>query len=186
VRARILDTSARLSDTGHLQHIGPSLEKRRIFDVTDSSMPRVPERSDADALREVRAVYRELEDRRVDRGCIARTDCCRFRVTGRTPYVTKGELLVLVGAVRASGRTRVARDEAPDGACPLLDAAGRCAAYDARPFGCRTHFCAAAGGPVARRDVVDLIRRLEAVDVVLGGEGPRALPAALADALRRR
>jgi len=150
-------------------------------------MPRrKSEHSPPDLLVEVRAVYRDLEGRPTERACIARTDCCRFRLTGRTPYVTRGELLLLVRAVRASGRTRITRDDAPDGACPLLDADGRCAAYDARPFGCRTHYCAPAGGPLARRDVVDLIRRLEAVDVALGGDGPRALPPALAEALRKR
>jgi hypothetical protein len=46
----------------------------------------------------------------------------------------------------------------------LLDENGACIAYDARPFGCRTHFCAAAGGPIARRDVADLIARLAALD----------------------
>jgi len=60
---------------------------------------------------------------------------------------------------------------------------GDCLIYDARPFGCRTHFCAAAGGPVARREVLDLIRRLEKVDVDLGGNGPRTLPNAIANAL---
>jgi len=43
-----------------------------------------------------------------------------------------------------------------------------------------THFCAAAGGPYARAEVLDLIRRLEAVDARLGGDGPRALKAAVA------
>lgn len=52
--------------------------------------------------------------------------------------------------------------------------------YESRPFGCRTHFCAAAGGPYARRDVIDLIRRLEEIDQKLGGDGPRALCGAIA------
>ena len=61
----------------------------------------------------------------------------------------------------------------------MLDPQGRCLIYDARPFGCRTHFCAAAGGPFARRDVLDLIRRLEDVDAFLGGDGVHPLPAAV-------
>ncbi len=60
---------------------------------------------------------------------------------------------------------------------------GNCLIYEDRPFGCRTHFCAAAGGPVARRDVVDLIRRLEDVDLALNGNGPRPLQNAVADVL---
>jgi Fe-S-cluster containining protein len=72
----------------------------------------------------------------------------------------------------------------PNGACPLLDAeTGDCLIYDARPFGCRTHFCAAAGGPFARREVIDLIRRLETLDGSLGGTGPRLLENAVRDAL---
>jgi Fe-S-cluster containining protein len=66
----------------------------------------------------------------------------------------------------------------------LLDSqTGDCLIYEARPFGCRTHFCAAAGGPYARREVIDLIRRLETVDESLGGNGPRLLQNSVADAL---
>jgi Fe-S-cluster containining protein len=66
-----------------------------------------------------------------------------------------------------------------------LDAqTGDCLIYDSRPFGCRTHFCVAAGGPYARREVIDLIRRLEAIDEALGGTGPRLLPNAISDALK--
>jgi len=61
----------------------------------------------------------------------------------------------------------------------MLDAAGKCLIYEARPFGCRTHFCPAAGGPYARRDVLDLIRRLEDVDRQLGGDGPSPIEAAI-------
>ncbi len=70
-----------------------------------------------------------------------------------------------------------------DGACPLLGRDGRCTIYAHRPFGCRTHFCAAAGGPYPRPHVADLIRRLEALDEQLGGDGPRPIQGAVADAL---
>ena len=60
---------------------------------------------------------------------------------------------------------------------------GRCLIYADRPFGCRTHFCDAAGGPYARKEVLDLIRRLEDLNVRLNGDGPRKLFAAVADAL---
>ncbi|MBV9128127.1 MAG: YkgJ family cysteine cluster protein [Verrucomicrobia bacterium] len=70
----------------------------------------------------------------------------------------------------------------------MLDpATRRCRIYAARPFGCRTHFCRAAGGPYRRAEVLDLIRRLEAVDARLGGDGvPRPLPIAVAAELARR
>ena len=84
---------------------------------------------------------------------------------------------------RATGRKKLPNDEG-DGACPMLErGTGRCLVYADRPFGCRTHFCGAAGGPLERREVVDLIRRLETIDAELGGDGARKLPGAVAAAL---
>jgi Fe-S-cluster containining protein len=129
------------------------------------------------ALEEVRAIYREVDLRPAQRQCTRLTECCQFRLTGRIPQLTRGEALLAAQAVRASGRKTL--PESVDGACPLLRADGKCLIYQDRPFGCRTHFCAAAGGPYARADVLDLIRRLETLDQRLGGDGPRALPNAL-------
>jgi len=128
-------------------------------------------------LEEVRAVYRELEQRPVERFCERRTECCQFKLTGQTPMLTKGEALLAAKAFRGTGRTKL--PDRAEGACPMLDAAGKCLIYEARPFGCRTHFCPAAGGPYARRDVLDLIRRLEDVDRQLGGDGPSPIEAAI-------
>lgn len=137
--------------------------------------------SDA-ALAEVRAVYAELDARPIERSCMRRRDCCHFKLTGRTPYLTRGEAAVAARAFRATGRKRLS--DADDGACPLLDQrSGNCLIYASRPFGCRTHFCAAAGGPFARREVADLIHRLERIDSELGGDGASALPFAVAKAL---
>ena len=134
------------------------------------------------ALDEVRQVYADLAVRPIDRNCVRVKECCHFKLTGRTPYLTKGEALVAANALRATGRR--ALPENPSGACPLLDTpTGDCLIYNSRPFGCRTHFCAAAGGPYARREVLDLIRRLEVVDESLGGIGPRQLQNAIGDAL---
>jgi len=136
-----------------------------------------------DPVEAVKAIYRELAERPIERNCIQRTECCRFRLTGRTPFLTKGEALVAAKAVRASGRKQMPK--AIDGACPLLNqSTGKCLIYEGRPFGCRTHFCAAAGGPYARGEVVDLIRRLEDIDHDLGGDGAMALPIAVERALR--
>ena len=85
--------------------------------------------------------------------------------------------MVAAKALRAAGRPKL--PERSDGACPLLTSMGKCMIYEARPFGCRTHFCAAAGGPYARREVLDLIRRLEVVDFETGGAGPLPLPTAM-------
>jgi Fe-S-cluster containining protein len=135
------------------------------------------------AVEVVKAIYRELAERPIERNCLQRTECCRFRLTGLTPFLTKGEALVAAKAVRASGRKVL--PESIDGACPLLNhTTGRCLIYEGRPFGCRTHFCAAAGGPYARQEVIDLIHRLEDIDHALGGEGAVALPTAVERALR--
>jgi len=147
--------------------------------------PRMPNKTEIlrrEILEEVRAVYRELETRPIERACERRTECCHFKLTGRTPQLTRGEALLAARALRASGRKTMA--ERNDGACPMLRENGACLIYQDRPFGCRTHFCAAAGGPYARAEVLDLIRRLEAVDRLLDGSGPRALPVALREELR--
>jgi uncharacterized protein len=134
-------------------------------------------------LREVQAVYSELASRPIHRQCTLRSECCHFKLTGLTPFLTKGEALLAAKAWRASGRKEL--PSSSTGACPFLDpATSRCLIYDSRPFGCRTHFCDAAGGPYPRREVLDLIRRLEQVDERLNGNGPRSLPVAVAAALR--
>lgn len=134
------------------------------------------------ALAEVRAVYAELAKRPLERACQARTECCQFQLTGLTPYLTAGEALVAARGFRATGRKEL--PEATDGACPMLKReTGKCMIYADRPFGCRTHFCEAAGGAYPRKHVLDLIRRLEEVDRRLNGDGPRKIEAAVAAAL---
>ena len=146
------------------------------------STPRKTLLSQAEAMNQVREVYAELEQRPVERQCIRRTQCCQFKLTGETPYLTGGEALVAAAALRATGQTKIAPKG--DGTCPILDSqTGLCPIYESRPFGCRTHFCDAAGGPYKRREVVDLIRRLEDIDNALGGVGPRTLPVAVKEAL---
>lgn len=136
----------------------------------------------AGAPDQVRQIYRDLAARPIERNCELRTQCCHFKLTGKTPYLTRGEALLAARALKATGRKTL--PPRPDGACPLLDPqTSRCLIYDDRPFGCRTHFCAAAGGPYARREVIDLIRRLEEIDEELGGDGPRVLPAAISSVL---
>ena len=117
---------------------------------------------------EVRQIYAELAQRPIERRCLRRTECCHFKLTGLTPYLTKGEALVAARALRASGRKGL--PESPEGTCPMLDrASGNCLIY--------------ADGPLARREVLDFIRRLEVIDAQLGGDGPRKLPAAIKAAL---
>lgn len=135
------------------------------------------------AIAEIRAVYAELAKRPLARSCHALTECCQFQLTGLTPHLTKGEALVAARGVRSAGRKEL--PDSDDGACPLLKReTGRCLIYADRPFGCRTHFCEAAGGPYPRKLVLDLIRRIEVVDEQLGGDGPRKITAAVTDALK--
>lgn len=134
-------------------------------------------------LAEVRAIYQDLANRPLNRQCTLRTECCHFKLTGLTPYLTKGEALVVAKALRATGRRKL--PDRSDGACPLLHPeTSRCLIYQDRPFGCRTHFCSAAGGPAPRSEVLDLIHRLEAIDDRLDGQGARPLPVAVTLALQ--
>ena len=132
-------------------------------------------------LGELKAVYAEVEARPLPRQCELRTGCCHFRQTGKTPVVTRIEALMAAQGVRASGRKKLVPH--PDGACPLLGRDGRCTIYAHRPFGCRTHFCEAAGGPYTRKEVSEWIRRLEEIDERLGGDGGRDITVAIRDAL---
>lgn len=130
---------------------------------------------------EMAAIYAAVAARPLERSCSMSTECCQFRLTGRTPMLTKGEALYAAIGVRASGRKKL--PDRTDGACPLLGKNGRCMIYAHRPFGCRTHFCSAAGGPYPRKHVADLIQRLDVLDERLKGDGPRPIQGAVAAAL---
>lgn len=135
-----------------------------------------------DAAAGVRAVYGELEQLRFERSCTLRTECCRFQLTGKIPHLTRGEALVTASAFKATGRKSL--PERADGACPLLHpATSRCMVYAGRPFGCRTHFCSAAGGPLARQEVAGLIHRLEEIGQRIGGAEARPIAPALREFL---
>jgi Fe-S-cluster containining protein len=119
-------------------------------------------------LRQIREIYEELARRPLHGKCIGRSTCCRFQLTGKTPYLTRGEAMLAAQGWRASGRKTM--PATTDGSCPFLKN-GLCQIYESRPFGCRTHFCEAAGGQTPRHLVRDLIQRLEDIDRALGGDG---------------
>jgi hypothetical protein len=87
--------------------------------------------------------------------CDASTECCRFGVTGREPYLTGAEWQLIADAVRAQGRKlealRARVSDVGDQRCPLLDDAGRCSVYSVRPLGCRTFLCERARPPAGAR-----------------------------------
>jgi Fe-S-cluster containining protein len=137
----------------------------------------------ASAVREVKDIYEELARRPIERHCTLKTECCHFLLTGETPFLTKGEAIVAAKAVRNTGRKEL--PNRVDGACRLLHSTtARCMIYADRPFGCRTHFCEAAGGPYQRKEVIDLIHRLEEIDRKLDGTGARNLEIAVEESLK--
>ncbi len=137
------------------------------------------------AIRDVELVYKELEERPIERHCTLKTGCCHFLQTGETPFLTRGEALLAARAVRRTGRKDLPKRT--DGACKLLHPrTSRCLIYEGRPFGCRTHFCQEAGGPYERKKVIDLIHRLEEIDRKLDGTGSKNLHEAIEEALKEQ
>ncbi|MGZ5022302.1 MAG: hypothetical protein ACXWFY_07765, partial [Chthoniobacterales bacterium] len=61
-------------------------------------------KQEEDALAAVRQVYADLAQRPIERNCVRRKECCHFKLTGRTPYLTRGEALVAARAFKATGR----------------------------------------------------------------------------------
>ena len=62
---------------------------------------------DAETIRAVMEIYAEWEKRPLQRNCTGIADCCRFKLVGHTPYLTKGEALVAAKAWRAAGREEI-------------------------------------------------------------------------------
>jgi Fe-S-cluster containining protein len=140
-------------------------------------------------LRELDAIYAEADRLYAGWSCPASTECCRFGVTGREPYVTSIELARVTKAVKRTGRPLAVADkkrrplpiapsERDERRCPLLDGDGRCAIYEDRPFGCRTFFCdrASPAGRVKHRDVTELVRRLKELAARHAPRGDEGLP----------
>jgi Fe-S-cluster containining protein len=141
---------------------------------------RTPAWKASPARSELLAVYAKVDALLAPFSCDASTECCRFGVTGREPYVTPIEIaevehaIAARGAVlpkpRRNGRLPVVDDERR---CPLLTEEGRCSIYASRPLGCRTFFCERAQGPgklpraelnAAARAVADLAARFSPRD----------------------
>ena len=93
----------------------------------------LPEQDPQGALNAVREIYADLSLRPIERNCVRVKECCHFKLTGRTPYLTKGEALLAARALRATGRTQLPGNAT--GACPMLDSAnGDCLIYQSRPL----------------------------------------------------
>jgi Fe-S-cluster containining protein len=92
-------------------------------------MPRPPDRSaDADLLADLQAVYRDADLLHAGWSCPASTECCRFGVTGREPYVTSIELAAVKKAAAARGGMRSWKKAPPLGpSLPVVDGSGELA-----------------------------------------------------------
>jgi Fe-S-cluster containining protein len=151
---------------------------------------RQPARPANDALLdELAELYRETDRGNAGSSCPMSTECCRFGITGREPYVTSIEVLAIERAIARRGGPLSPRRRALPMAlaadreriCPLLDASGRCSVYESRPFGCRTFFCRRAshamGEPRRPAEERELVNRLRAIAArhEPGGDAPRPL-----------
>jgi Fe-S-cluster containining protein len=121
----------------------------------------------APELEELAAIYRSIDAEYAGHSCEGTSECCRFGITGREPYVTSIELAAIERAVAARGGALapkrralpIAKDERT---CPLLTGEARCAIYAWRPVGCRTFYCARAksDAPVSRARLNELVRQV--------------------------
>ena len=145
-----------------------------------------PENNDG-FLAELAALYREVDAHYADWSCPSSTECCRFGITGRQPYVTAVEALALKRALARRGglpkpkkrALPMTQDQARERICPLLGHDNRCVVYADRPLGCRTFFCGRAtrGAGPEREELRELVRRLQdlASRHELGGERARPI-----------
>jgi hypothetical protein len=149
--------------------------------------------SEPDPFEALRRIYDRADALYEGWSCPGSTECCRFGITGRQPYVTSIELFALRRAIARRGGPLGARRRAlpllagteDERTCPLLDRDGRCSVYDDRPFGCRTYYCerASKGAGPDRTTLRDLLHELRTLAArhTLGGEHARPLVNALRD-----
>ncbi len=136
---------------------------------------------------ELRALYADVDAAHAGSACPGTTECCRFGITGREPYVTSLELALVTRAVRDRGGPLAPRrralpmlEEARDDEriCPLLDATGRCSVYASRPLGCRTFWChrSETSRDVSHDERLDFVRRLKELGARHEPEGELGRP----------
>lgn len=151
-------------------------------------MARFKQEQDEDKLlAELTALYAEVAAMYEDWSCPSSTECCRFGITGKQPFVTSIELRALERAVARRGgmpskkrrALPLTTDAEKERMCPLLSREGKCSVYADRPLGCRTFYCSRAtrGAGPARDELRHIVQRL--TDLAsrhrFGGEQPRPL-----------
>jgi Fe-S-cluster containining protein len=144
-------------------------------------------------LQELAAIYAEADEAYAGYRCAGSTECCRFAITGREPYVTSIEIAAVKRAVAARGgalgdKRRAlplapADTRATERTCPMLDAGARCSIYAWRPLGCRSFWCdrAETEREVVHRALLELVRKVQvlAAEHEPGGDKGRPLTRAL-------
>lgn len=163
--------------------------------MKQSSRLRPASRTPSTRFDDLAALYAEIDTRLAGHACPSTTECCRFGITGREPYVTSIELAYLKRAIaERGGKTPLERNKGAkrlpvaglrdERTCPLLGADARCAAYSARPLGCRTFFCerATADRPLSQQETNAFVRRVKEIAAAErpGGDQGRPLTRALA------
>jgi Fe-S-cluster containining protein len=144
-------------------------------------------RGDAGFLAELQALYARVDALYADWSCGASTECCRFGITGRQPYVTGIEALAVRSALARLGEAVSEKRRAlpmlmaaeRERVCPLLNREKRCSVYEVRPLGCRTYFCERAnkGAGPSRAQLQEITHELQelAARHQLGGDAQRPL-----------
>lgn len=148
-------------------------------------------------LEALAALYRDADALYAQWSCPSSTECCRFGITGRQPYVTSIEVAALerarlqrgLPALTGTSRKRarqartgralpITQDPDREQVCPLLDARQRCSVYEARPLGCRTFYCerASRGEEPGREALRVLLQRLRELAARHAPEGELARP----------
>ena len=130
------------------------------------------------AERETRVIYEKADALWSKWSCPATAECCQLKVTQRQPWLYPSEWRVLT-------RGRPLPQQRTDGACPFLDASGRCSRYADRPLGCRTFFCHRIEGPPTQ-PAVEMNKLLERLGRVNDGAEPRELLDLYAEAVAAR
>jgi hypothetical protein len=173
----------------------------RMHELRERYAAAVNQHSSPDWMHELRELYARVDALYADWSCPSSSDCCRFGITGRQPFVTALELSAIRHALERRGdaiesqgrpprqtsaiespRRRglpVAHDASHERVCPLLDHEQRCSVYADRPFGCRSYYCgrAARGDGPAPDELRALLEELQslAARYEVGGEHARPL-----------
>jgi uncharacterized protein len=162
-------------------------------------MPRP--RAEEAVLHDLVALYLQVDEAFKTHACPSTTECCRFGVTGREPYITSVEALAVRRAIaarggpkswkRASAASGGRRGRLPlvrndqERACPLLTSTGRCAVYASRPLGCRSYYCdrATSTERVRHAEINAFVREVQTIAArhEPGGDRGRPLTRVLAD-----